>query len=231
MHALVCNREAFFHIDRLLKNNPEFMKKALEGRPNCASELGPELLKDEKFLADLIERDLAIFRYLPKQAESVLANKHIALAAGKKNPFAAENISPRLLDDTEFMLELVEINPLTFEFASKRLRNDKELALAVVKKDGLMLQYASTVLQDDTEVATAAIMQEGRALEFASHRLQENSLFVATSIENSLYAIYYASPKLENDTDFMKALRQIETNKNVKLDFPVNLKRKEKGNK
>lgn len=153
-------------------NDRRYMKKLLYYDLQYASEIGPWLRDQKKFMLPYVQlRKRAFLQY------------------------AGEN----LRSDSRFVLEAVRANGLNLHHASNALRRDRDVVLTAVENDGMSLEYASDALKNDDGVVLEAVTNDGMSLKYASPALQNDKALVLEAVKNNGMSLKHASPALRND--------------------------------
>ena len=145
----------------------------------------------------------------------IRTNREVALNAVKQWDNLLLLVDPLLLQDKEFIIEVVKQNGLAL-FWVPNFMTDKQVFLEAVKQNGLALQYASPLLKNDEEVVSAAIKQDGMALVYAHERFKKNRDFVLVTIKNIGLALENVDTDLKKDWEI--ALTAVKQN-GLALDY------------
>lgn len=110
-----------------------------------------------------------------------------------------------LVNEKEFLLELLTINERAIILAADKFMDDKEVILQAVRAGGHNLKFASDRLKDDREVVFAAIDAGSStgtpAVRFSSLRLRDDKGVILTAVKRAGNAVQFASDRLKNDRD------------------------------
>ncbi|MGZ3634099.1 MAG: DUF4116 domain-containing protein, partial [Parachlamydiaceae bacterium] len=125
-----------------------------------------------------------------------------------KNGLALEYADTSLRNDTEVVLVAVKQNGLALQYASEELKSDREFVLAAVKQNGLALQYASEELKSDRKFVLDAVRQNGLVLQYTLKEFKSNREVVATAVQENGCALEYVSKILKSDKEVVLAAMQ-----------------------
>jgi hypothetical protein len=132
----------------------------------------------------------------------------------KQEPITTEKTRANHIINKEKILEFLKKNNVkkwVAEYLTPEMLDDRNFVLELVRIDGGILKYVSSKLRDDYEIVVEAIKQSvlGSPFEFASPRLQENKEIVLMASNKSYTNLKYASPVLKADIEFIKeAMKQ-----------------------
>ena len=200
----------FNELPEELRNDRDFVLKAVEVNGAIYEYLSDELKKDEEIAIISINSYFESFRHLP---DELFDNERVVEAAIENNQFGAEVLeyaSERLKDNKDIVMHAVskstgvelfsEDRPeegYTYNdalcYASERLRDDTDVVLLSVENNPDSLKSASARLQNDYDVVLTAVKGNAHSLKYASEELRNNKdlvLIAANSYFNSLYDYY-----------------------------------------
>lgn len=152
-----------------LKNDKEFMLKAINIDGNIQMYASPELKQDKDIAITAVSK----FGWNLQEFPTFQADKDVVMTAALKNINALQFASKELLADKDFMFELIQKNPLALKYDINALYCDNvEVVKAAVKQNSEALQHASyrimtnpSLLEDkplslDDKLAHAANMRK-----------------------------------------------------------------------
>ncbi|MCX6988410.1 MAG: DUF4116 domain-containing protein [Chlamydiae bacterium] len=90
--------------------------------------------------------------------------------SGKKT---IDELHYSLLENPEFMLDLLNSKGDALAHAPMKIRADERMVLAAVRQNGMSLQYATAKLRDHPQIALAAVSQNQGAYEFIGDHLKQ----------------------------------------------------------
>ena len=201
----------FNELPEELRNDRDFVLKAVEANGAIYEYLSDELKKDEKIAIISINSYFESFRHLP---DELFDNEGVVEEAIKSGyEFGAVVLgyaSDRLKDNKDIvMLAVSKATGVEFFYedrpeegytyndalcyASERLRDDKDVVLLSVQNNPDSLESASSRLQNDYDVVLTAVKGNAHSLKYVSEELRNNKdlvLIAANSYFNSLYDYY-----------------------------------------
>lgn len=166
--------DAWNHLSKILKEDKEFFKKALQINPKVYQFASSSIQNDRDMVMAMVKKSGQAFSYVNEKFQK---DKEIALVAFKTYP----------------ALKFVHIS----------LQNNKEVVLSAVGFKGSSLAFASSELQDDDEVVLRAIRSDAQALRFASMRLRNQRELVEFAVSKKWQALNFAHDDIKNDLLFM----------------------------
>ncbi|KAG2387114.1 hypothetical protein C9374_002149 [Naegleria lovaniensis] len=120
-----------------LKNDKDFIFHLLQGNALILSYL-PELQKDKEFMMRAVSI-CGVFRYA---SYSLTADKHVVAQACSYHHSAIGCAASTLLDDSEFILDLLSLNPLVYNnYRMGRYRRDDEFTKKAMERTGMVYSY------------------------------------------------------------------------------------------
>jgi len=180
-----------------------------------------DIRKSDSELKSLNSIDWAREEYHYKVIENLFKNEAVnnsqylifySLKTITENPFEIIdtiffNISPRLLDNEYFVLEVLRnyqrYANIPMFYASERIRKNKEFVLTAVRYDYNNLDYADDSLKKDKEIVLEAVKQNGQALYYADDSLKKNKEIVLEAVKSDAHALDDADDSLKNDPDIL----------------------------
>lgn len=201
-----------FASDRL-KDDDEVATLALSGHGDNFQHLSERLRgsKEMMFLAlhSLPENEFTDRWVITAVAsEELRKDKEVAREILKYYHFDIKNIHESLLDDFDFIREMVETEEngdMILHFVSDRLKADREFIKYAVSKSHYLLAEASDELKDDDEIVRLALDNSPYAIEYASDRFKDNKDIILGIVKKNPGAIQCASERLRDDYDVVMA--------------------------
>ena len=162
-----------------------------------------------------MKKQLLITTDLKSDVSKMLINKEKILEFLKKNnvqKWVAEYLTPEMLGDRNFVLELVRIDGDILEYVSSELRDDNEIVIEAIKQSvlGFAFKFASPRLQENKEIALMASNKSYTNLRHASPVLKADIEFIKETIKQDFNCLTYAEPKLRKKImdDFFLTINQ-----------------------
>jgi len=132
----------------------------------------------------------------------------------EQGPGIVEYLPKELLDDGDYVRELMEIDPLTFSHASDRLKHDRDLVLKYVRESSSREAYRGILdhLQEDEEIALAAIERYPLNLRLVPDSLSNDKEFLLKAIRANpevykhIHYQHLLDPKFNYDSAYLMAL-------------------------
>ena len=119
-------------------------------------------------------------------------------------PHVINNISPRLKDDFEFMLQMAkQDNYLYFHYASDRIREDPQTMLEASSQDVRLATTCTPDLKRNEEFMLQLLQIDGMCIRLASDNLLDDKEFMSNAVKIYPKAYHFASQRLLDDKDFM----------------------------
>ena len=209
--AVSKNGDNFRHISYRLRSNFDIFMIAF----NCQNIKSNRILyyttyefkNNREYMLKIIELDNQyIIDYLPEHFKS---DKEMMSGSIKIYPENIKKFSNELLQDKEFIKEIITINSLCYVYLknSSDLFYDKDIILLALKQDGMLLQIIPDEFTQIYEYILIAVKQNGKALEFAPYEFKKDLTIVCTAIEQIGLAIINVCPSLnENNIVFLKTI-------------------------
>lgn len=168
------------------------------------------------------ERDNETFvlKYLKEKTEK---NEFIVFSEETDFRFA----SPRLQNDKNFCLKVLEILPNSLKHMSEELRNDKEIIFSYFKgEEGILypineqLAYMGKKLKEDREFVKEICRDDGSRLCFANKKFLNDREMVELAIQTKPRVILKTTPEFrEKNKDLVK--KSLEKNGKILEDLPL----------
>lgn len=134
----------------------------------------------------------------------------IAMAAAVQNHLCMEEVPAKLLDNKDFIIELLaKQNYHVFDFVPDKLKDDKEFVKKALAIEPWIYQFISQRLKEDAEIIDFVVKKDSQVsiLEYGPKFLSENKEFVLSIVRVSPSQLQYASAKLRADPDVIDATR------------------------
>lgn len=169
-HYMIFNyedpRRLIYTVPEFLKNDIDFMFTVVEKElQNNSDELSPEIKSLSIVSADLLD------------------SKEFALKIFLKYSYCHDNIlyfSPRLLDDKQFLLELMAEDPVFFTYASDRLKVDIDIIRSVVEclPNKHYINSLPQISLDNENVIRYLVHHFESGVPYMSNRLKKDQKFI-----------------------------------------------------
>ena len=191
---------AFDIISDRLKNCPRFMSEAIKTWQGAfqpvISHASPELKRNHDFAIAALQQTTGNYRLEEELRKDRAFLLRVAREVGE---LAIQNIDRSLLNDSDFMIQLIDANPtMAWLVGFSPLNNNREFMRAIVAKDGLNIGRASPDLKKDKELALLAIAKSPsyHVLEYFDSTLRDDEEVVTIACKRNKQAIQYASDRL-----------------------------------
>lgn len=159
---------------------------------------------------DLFKNDSKL-KCLPK---SLHGDHEVMIECICLNSRAIDCVSPDLLANREFALELVQIDGYFLKYLSGQLRNDSELGRQAIMDNSGAYEFASSELKNDKEFAIRIVKKSGNALQYLSLKLRSDREVVTSAIKNAAHAFQFACDTFRADKEMLKmALKMASTDR------------------
>jgi hypothetical protein len=116
-----------------------------------------------------------------------------------------------IVDDDDFMLEVVRTNVESLEYASREIKDDPYFILKAIVIDVKSLSYASSNIRSDFDFMTNACKINVESLSYAHDRLKSDLNFMTNACNIDVNALNYASIHLKGTSRFILEVIKINT--------------------
>lgn len=140
----------FAYVDNELRNNGEFMLKAIEINNDCIGYSSNNLLNDKEFMLKVIQINPKCINFA---SIDLKCNKEFMLNAVEKDIWCMEYARDNLRNDKDFMIETIkkqDFRCLVYENAN--LRNDKNFMLKAIELDNRCYELIDSDLMYDEDI-------------------------------------------------------------------------------
>lgn len=204
------------HLGDNLKQDKDFMFKAVEAFAPSLKHADSSLLSDKAFMLKLVVEEPGSLSYA---ADSLKKDKDVVWTAIFKNKHyenehALKNAHPSLLKDKEFILDILrnlDLPASTLKYIDKSLQNDKNFILEAVKDDrGFLMMGMPSKWKNDLDVCKVAIKTSSHLLSYMGKDIQGNRAFVLKAVarKESGEALEHVSDALKKDREVVLAALQ-----------------------
>lgn len=187
------------------KKDPRVVKEWIKKNPEDFQHADISLRSDPKIVERLIQetQDATIFKHAE---ENVKADRNVVKTAAKIDPQVLDDADPALLEDGDFMADLLEEN-----------QTQSSIVADWIKKDPDNFQRIPISLRSDPETVERLIQetQDATILKHAEEAVKADRNVVKTAAKIDPQALDDADPALLEDGDFMGDLLE----ENQKQDF------------
>lgn len=133
-----------------------------------------------------------------------------ALQTVRKDGMELRNLSKKLQNNKEIVLEAIKQNPTSIKYASFLLKKDRDVVKTAVQLNGWVLEHADKTLQDDFEIVLLAVTEHGESIEYASDQLKNDPRIVKVAILRTPQALNVAGERIRKSMfDKYEALAQV----------------------
>lgn len=159
-------------------------------------------LQDDKELALLaVKNNGYLINYV---SDRLKEDKDIVIAALKNEPASSRYISDTLISDMEIIkLALKKDVGNIVKRIPEEIINNKEYLLELISINDLVIRYASSQLQDDYEIIEAGVKKNGYAIFYASERLQQDFNLISLAIETYPILILNFADKFKKNKELI----------------------------
>jgi hypothetical protein len=128
-------------------------------------------------------------------------DKEVMLMVAIDNPYRLRCASPALLDDKEFILEVIQKGEYNVDMClvGNRLRRDSQVMLAAIKKNEAAIDYALPSLKNNRNFILNAIKHNHRVLIWLSDAHKNDRQMILECVQKKGTMLKYASQKLKHD--------------------------------
>jgi uncharacterized lipoprotein YehR (DUF1307 family) len=116
---------------------------------------------------------------------------------------------PELLEDNEFIKEIIKINPLCYNYLEKisEFFHDKDIILFTLEQNGCLLKDISDKFKKDLSVVITAVEQTGNAFRYVDDSLKENNIVLFKTISQGKQYLKY-TPNHIHKGEFRKFIEE-----------------------
>ena len=108
-----------------------------------------------------------------------------------------------ILDDRDFILELVKNNGLVLCNLDEKYKKDYEIVLSAVNNNGLALASADDKFKKDKELITIALLTHRSVFRFVDEEIKKDKEFIKHLINNFPTVIQYASDEIKANREIV----------------------------
>ena len=167
------NMDDLKYVSLKLKNNENFMLKAIKTDGTAILYASDNLRNNKSFIIKAIKLNSVAFKFLSEEERS---NTQIIDVVVKQNPEMFKYIGSNLYDSISFALKMIQDEPNVLGYVNDKFRS--KLILELVRADGRMFKYANARDKSDEKLVVAAIdNSRGIAYEYADERLKKSPEF------------------------------------------------------
>lgn len=228
-----CCDKTLAYADASLRNDKDFMSKALAINVDFLKYAGEAIKKDDKETAlyainndrygfgrpfaqldssmkdDIDVAWAAIKRYggsYKDLSDRLKKDRALALAAVKWGAFMWKHLDPSLKDDPGFIREAAALNPEVIEHMDEKLRQDKAIVLIASTHSKNAEKLIKGSLKKDKDVVLAAIEKSDGALPLLlDESFQGDEEFIRSAVRRNGGALRYAQAKFVKDKEIVLA--------------------------
>lgn len=192
-----------------LKNNDEYIKRAIWEKPQVFLSLDEDKQKNPLFIEQALFKEPSLYFQLPikmqKDEFTILqALKYIKPKEQLKKIMA--NFEEQHFDNKNIVLASIEKIDWFLNHASLRLKQDDEVIQKALARSPMNLEFLLPHYQDNIHIVRLCVENYGISIKFASERLKADKGMVHIALENAPLAMEYISSTLKNDLHFMLPL-------------------------
>lgn len=167
------NMDDLKYVSLKLKNNENFMLKAIKTDGMAILYASDNLRNNKTFIIRAIKVNSVVFKFLSEDERS---NTKIINVAVKQNPEMFKYIGSNLFNSVKFALKMIQYEPNVLGYVNDEFRS--ELILELVRADGRMFKYVNASDKRNEKLVVAAIdNSRGIAYDYADARLKKSPEF------------------------------------------------------
>ena len=141
------------------------------------------------------------FQTLTKNMQT---QKSVIIAAVKDKAIVTNFVDVRILNNKNFIIELIRANPNAYNYLPDDLKTSPRVAIeAVAHKDAYMFRHLHPDMKNNFSVCAASVKINGSVIQHASPLMRDNIKIIKMAIENTLGAFDYIAIKHRNNPDLM----------------------------
>lgn len=205
------NNEAgiFCFVSERLKNDRDFVLRAIKLKPDILPFLSPQLQNDELVIAEAVKHDNSVLQFI---ADKYRQNPDFLRTMVTKSNWGLI-YAPELRNDREYILNLAKDGVTVLEYLPNKFRSDRELVLAAVHASSYEFGYASQALQNDREIIVAALMRAKKdrqetygsetILSFVNDKWRDDKELALIAVSCNYEEYFYLSERLRNDPEIL----------------------------
>ena len=173
-------KEAF---DRMLQEDLEAFLK-----------MSPKQQTEYTYALQVVMDDDTAYDKLDPRLKSA---REIAAAAVRKNAGLTTKLPQVLLNDTTFLLFLIDVKTEVYSYLPPELQHDKEFVLEAIQLDSDV--FSKTPFRDDYDVAFAAVDLDPNNFKLCGDAMRNNKDIAEMAVQYNPKLYEYVGPGLKND--------------------------------
>jgi Domain of unknown function (DUF4116) len=187
-----------------LKNNKDFVLRAVELGLDCAQYFSDEFIHDSSFMTLLINKNHSIFKYAD---ESLRSNPELIVEVVRKDHKLIAYVDSSLKSDIEFIKKLILLEPTLYAWADESLKLDISLATYAITLSSKVIPLLPQSLFFDSLFCLKLIDVCPEAYQVIHKSLFSNKEIVKAIIDKGiLSATSKIDPSLFEEKDVMELL-------------------------
>ncbi|EFC39290.1 predicted protein [Naegleria gruberi] len=223
-------------IHETLRNDREIILKAVSKDDFMNSGyIGKTLRRDRKFVKELVQENWILLKDMDLD---IREDEEICRAALKRNPRAIRYVHNQdLLNNREFMLEIVKQYGLSLEYIGKSLKNDREINLTALNQNPNAFRFVGQDLLYDKKISIFSTKASSMELHIKSMAGRDLKVYVnpedsfrmirlqvveAWGNLDGVRIVHKSKPIPEEDDE--KTLKELEINSDSKLTMIFRLR-------
>jgi hypothetical protein len=180
------------------------LKESKDEMRHLVKEASIRLRNDKDFMTKAITFLTSNIFYA---SEELKDDKEFLLAAIESDPQSLQYASERLRDDSELVLQCVLKDPKSIGYASDRIKDDEEFILYLLdkvpdSKIHFIIFHCSAKLMDSQPIINKLCEKNENYIIFASERLWEDKELIMKLLFRENFIMCNLSPRLLDDEDF-----------------------------
>lgn len=133
-------------------------------------------------------------------------DKEVALTAVEKSYHNAEHLPKSMLNDKEFVKELVNHPKRAgcMMYLERSMKDDSKIGVIAIQNNGFCLQYCNQDIRSSKEHVLTAVKSYGDAIAWASKEIKNDREVVEAAVRNNTYSVQWANESFRADADIAR---------------------------
>ena len=216
------NLEPLRNLNDQLKNDSDFIMKAIKINPQALKFASEELRNNIDFLIEIVSFQPLALAFVPSKLQN---NRKLVETAIEKDGWSILYASDELRNDLEIAMKAVKSSYTSVQCFTQEMCKRSEIFLEACKEKGseIIFDYASDNLKKDNLLFFDLIKVNPFTLEYFCSQFKDNEQKILYALDYDISVFRFASSRLLNDKEFViKALKQAKNNEKFIFDLISN---------
>ena len=205
--ALIKFKGSFKYGAENIRGDKELFELSISGSDRYYDNLKfvtDEIGNDKDYIISLVKENSVFLEY----ANNIMKDDEDVVMAALKSKNRYNNTfdfaSPRLKNDKNFILMIIDTWAPSCEFMDDTLKNDKEFVLKIIKtKYPDIIRFTPNLLKDQ-DIVAEALKRNGALIQFVNPIFKDNEEIVKLAINTFAPAFFESSPRLQENKELFK---------------------------